>query len=77
MKTIEKRYFVCEICGKASQNEDKIRECQESHLIISDDCEIETIYPKGKVFPEEIKVKFPDGALAGYVLNYSQKGNKG
>jgi len=62
MKTIDKKYYVCEICGKTSQSEEKIRGCQESHQKIDDDCKIETEYRKGSKYPGELIIIYPDGA---------------
>ena len=70
MKTVEKKYYVCEICGKSSTNEEKIKECQEKHRIITDECEVATNYPKGKPVPSDIVISFPDGAKASYYLIY-------
>lgn len=76
MKTIEKKYYVCEICGKISRSEEKIRECTEKHLTITDDCTLECSYKKGAIFPEEIKVNFPNGVVAAYYFNYVDDRNK-
>ncbi|WP_434310183.1 hypothetical protein [Hominifimenecus sp. rT4P-3] len=62
MKTIQKNYYVCEICGRTSQNQDKIKECQVSHRRITDECEIEQVYDRGKVEPRLLKITCPDGA---------------
>ena len=47
MKTVTEKYYICEICGKTSKNEQKIKECQESHRSITDDCQIEQVYQNG------------------------------
>lgn len=70
MKTVEKKYFVCETCGRTSQDEAKIAECQKSHYLITDNCLIEPAFNKGKPFPKEIKITFPDGAYAQYALDF-------
>lgn len=69
MKTVEKRYFVCETCGRTSQDEAKIAQCQKSHYLITDDCLIEHMFNKGSPFPKEIKITFPDGAWAFYAVS--------
>lgn len=70
MKTIEKKYYVCEICGKTAQNPEKVRECQESHKDVSA-ADVTAAYRKGKVYPKSILFSFEDGSSAEYVYNYS------
>ena len=62
MKTIDKKYYVCEICGKTSQNEEKIRGCQESHQKLDGDCKIAPEYRKGIKYPSNLTITYPDGA---------------
>lgn len=73
MKTVEKKYFVCEICGRTSLNEQKIADCQANHRRVTDDCQVESIFNKGAIFPREINITWPDGALADYILNFTEK----
>lgn len=70
MKTIEKKYYVCEICGKVAQSPEKAQKCQEGHKDISNG-EVEPTYRKGKPYPKSILVLFEDGCKAEYVYNYS------
>ena len=69
MKTITKKYFICDICGKVSQAEEKIKKCQSLHRIINDECKIELLYNKGKEFPRLIYVTWPDGETKSYFYN--------
>lgn len=69
MQTITKKYYICDVCGKVSQDENKIKECQHCHRTINDDCETELIYSKGKEFPRMINVTFPDGEKKTYIYN--------
>lgn len=68
MKTIEKKYYVCEICGRTSMDETKIQECQSRHRCIDDTCEIEYDFTRGGSYPKAITVRWPDGASAVYAL---------
>ena len=70
MRTVEKKYYVCEICGKSSTNEEKIKGCQEKHRTVTDECEVAVNYKKSQEVPNDIVITFPDGAKAGYYLNY-------
>ena len=36
MNVIERKYYTCEKCGRTSQNEEKIKECEASHLTIKE-----------------------------------------
>lgn len=76
MKTVEKKYFVCETCGRTSQDESKIQECQANHHIITDDCLIEHTFNKGGPFPKELRVTFPDGAYARYTISSANRASE-
>lgn len=69
MKTVTEKYYICEICGKSSKNEQKIKECQESHRSITDDCQIEQVYQNGKILPRLLNITFPDGEKAQFYNN--------
>jgi len=73
MKTVEKRYFVCETCGRTSLNEEKILACQASHRHIIEGCQIQVLFNKGGIFPHEINISWADGAVANYILNFTEK----
>ena len=77
MKTIEKKYFVCEICGKTSQNETAIRKCQRLHRDISADTEIVQHYKKGAAHPDYIQVTYDDGETAEYYFNCLRQAGNG
>ena len=68
MKTIEKKYYVCEICGKTAQDPEKIRDCQREHHLVDDMCTIAHRFTKGGRFPRQLTITFPDGAVAVYGL---------
>ena len=72
MKTVSKKYYICEICGKSSQVEERIAECQQSHLFINDSCEIEHRFEKGKKSPKFLTVTFPDGSVVGYSRDWEE-----
>lgn len=68
MKTIEKKYYVCEICGRTSLDEAKIKECQSRHRQIDDACIIEHSFSRGSRYPKSLTVRWPDGATAVFGL---------
>jgi len=68
MKTEIKKYYICEICGKKSQDEEKIRNC--AHLFIDDESQIEQKFENGKPYPRELTVRFSDGAVGTYNRNF-------
>lgn len=70
MRTVEKKYYVCELCGKVSTNEEKIKFCQDTHCIINEECDMEVNYKKGQKPPNDMVIKFPDGTKAGYILSF-------
>ena len=47
MNVIERKYYTCEKCGRTSQNESKIKDCEASHLTIKPDAEITVDYARG------------------------------
>ena len=74
MKTIEKKYYVCDICGKPAQNPEKANACQEMHRDVSEG-NVASHYRKGKAYPKSIVISFEDGSKAEYVYNYSTDAN--
>ena len=66
MNVIERKYYTCEKCGRMSQNEEKIKECEASHLMVKEDGTIEAMYPKGATCPEILKIEMADGSFATY-----------
>ena len=74
MQTIEKKYYVCEICGKTAQDAEKIRACQEMHRDVSDGT-VEPHYRKGKTYPKSIVISFEDGSQVEYYYSYSTDAN--
>ena len=74
MKTIEKKYYVCDICGKTAQNPEKVNACQEMHRDVSEG-NVASHYRKGKAYPKSIVISFEDGSEAEYVYNYSTDAN--
>lgn len=74
MKTIEKKYYVCDICGKTAQNPEKANACQEMHRDVSEG-NVASHYRKGKAYPKSIVISFEDGSKAEYVYNYSTDAN--
>ena len=61
MNVIERKYYTCEKCGRMSQNEEKIKECEASHLMVK-----EAMYRKGATCPEILKIEMADGSFATY-----------
>lgn len=55
MNVTERKYYTCEKCGKTSQNETKIKECEASHLTVKEDGTIEAAYQKGATCPGDLK----------------------
>ncbi len=74
MQTSEKKYYVCEICGKTAQDAEKIRACQEMHRDVSDGT-LEAHYRKGKTYPESIVIWFDDGSQVEYYYSHSADAN--
>lgn len=66
MNVIERKYYTCEKCGRMSQNEEKIKECEASHLMVKEDGTIEAMYRKGATCPEILKIEMADGSFATY-----------
>lgn len=66
MKTINKTYFVCEVCGKTSQSEEKVRACQEGHHKTDDACTITPVYRNGVATPVSLEIAFADGETVTY-----------
>lgn len=72
MKTVNKQYYICEVCGKSSLDAGKIEECQSSHVRITDECVVEEIFSKGKQLPRTIRITYPDGT-EGVFFNNDRK----
>ena len=70
MKTIEKKYYVCQHCGKSSTREDVIKNCEEKHRLITEDCMVDADFSKGKEFPGTLEITFPDGVQAVYSFEF-------
>ena len=71
MKTIEKKYYVCQYCGRSSQSEQKISECERSHRLLTGDCTWQPRYGRSSSTfgcPQIITITFPDGTTADYDL---------
>lgn len=68
MKTIERKYYVCEICGKTSRDAEKIEACQKSHMTIGNDALLECNYNKGSAYPDTIKFTLSDKVELSYCL---------
>lgn len=66
MKTIEKKYYVCEICGKSSSDERKVCACQNKHAVFDEETNIEPFYSKGIPFPGILRIKFSNGLEIQY-----------
>lgn len=66
MNVTERKYYTCEKCGRTSQNETKIKECEASHLTVKEDGTIEATYQKGATCPETLKIEMTDGSFAIY-----------
>jgi len=64
MKVITKKYYICEVCGKKSQDEEKIKACV--HQFVGEECKIEQMFENGKTYPNEIRITFEDGAKGAY-----------
>jgi hypothetical protein len=73
MKIVEKKIYVCEMCGRTSSSEEKIKECQASHQVIGDDVQMEYFYGKGKRVPKSVKFIFSDGTVALYEISFEGK----
>lgn len=66
MNITERKYYTCEKCGRTSQNENKIKECEASHLTIKSDAEITVDYALGATCPDILNVVMSDGSIATY-----------
>lgn len=68
MKTLNKTFYVCEICGRTSQDGEKIAECQAAHKDV-ESAEVEPVFSKGAAFPRALKIMFAGGATAIYFID--------
>lgn len=66
MNVTERKYYTCEKCGRTSQNEEKIKECEASHLTVKEDGAIEASYVRGATCPGILKIEMTDGSFATY-----------
>ena len=70
MKTEVKTYFTCSLCGKTSQNEEKIRECEANHVVIGNNDEtIKLTFKRTGIntkYPEELVFIMKDGTEIAY-----------
>lgn len=66
MNVTERKYYTCEKCGRTSQNEEKIKECEASHLTVKVDGMVEATYRKGETCPGLLKIEMADGSIATY-----------
>lgn len=66
MNITERKYYTCEKCGRTSQNEEKIKECEASHLTVKVDGMVEATYRKGATCPGILKIEMADGSFATY-----------
>lgn len=66
MKITERKYYTCEKCGRTSQNESKVKECEASHLTINSDAEIVVDYTRGAMCPDVLRIALSDGSIATY-----------
>lgn len=60
MKIENRKNYICEYCGRTSIDEAKIKECEESHIIIPDDSTIKVAYNKGNPQPRFLWITLPD-----------------
>ena len=67
----EKHLYICEICGKSSQDKNKILSCENGHAVFDGKEEKEAIYKDGFLFPFRFKVKFSNGYEVLYRLTQS------
>ena len=68
MNVIERKYYTCEKCGRTSQNESKIKDCEASHLTIKPDAEITVDYARGAMCQDVLRIEMSDGSIATYRL---------
>lgn len=76
MKTIEKKYFVCQVCGKSSTKEKVIMDCEKKHRVITDDCIAEAVFSRGQEYPGLLNITFPDGSQATYSYEFHKEAVK-
>lgn len=65
---IERVKFICELCGRAYDNAESAKECEQKHIAIE---KIEKIFYSqsiwdDKVYPDRIVIKFVDGKQKSY-----------
>jgi hypothetical protein len=70
MKSEVKTYFTCALCGRTSQNQEKIKACEESHIVLGGEHEIvkQTFKRSGinTKYPEELVFVLEDGTEVAY-----------
>lgn len=67
MKTATKTTYICETCGKKSEKQEVIQECEKSHKLISDKCIVEPFFAVGAVVPDSIRITWEDGYTMAFI----------
>ena len=80
MKSEVKTFYTCSFCGKTSQSEEKIKECEKSHVVLGgDETVLKQTFKKSGVnttFPDELVFNLPDGTDIGYRYAWVNKAHK-
>lgn len=62
-----KSFYTCKCCGKTSTVQQKIADCENSHIGIDADQTVEASYKKGSRYPSELRIVMEDSATGVYV----------
>jgi len=63
-----KSFYTCKCCGKTSTIEQKIIDCEGSHVGVNTEKTVEVSYKKGSRYPSELHIGMNDGATGVYVF---------
>jgi|LSQX01.1.fsa_nt_gb hypothetical protein len=77
MKTEVITYYACSLCGAKSKNEEKIKECESSHIVLGGENDVikQTFKRSGinTEFPEELVFVLPDNTEICYRHAWTNK----
>ncbi len=63
-----KNFYTCRCCGKTSTIQEKIADCEKSHIGVDTEMTIEAVYKKGSRYPSDLHITMEDGAIGVYVF---------
>lgn len=74
MEVINKKFYTCSICGRTSVKEDRIKDCEQSHIGIDQNAAIHAEYNKsGTLYPAMLGVPMENGKIAWYQYRFDKE----